>query len=53
MFAVNGDGESGVVYVEKNVEKFQRRVINSTEEFEDRVKGLSKGEEEVKMFAEE
>lgn len=44
MFAVNRSSESGVVYVDQNVEKCDRNVGNSLGKFESRVERLDERE---------
>lgn len=47
MFVVDGDSRSGVEYADRNVEKFERKVGNSTGEFEGRMERLCKREERI------
>lgn len=50
MFVATGDGESGVVRVDRNAEKFDRRVKDSVGDFAVMMEGLDKGEKEVKIL---
>lgn len=43
VFVVAGGGERGVVYFDRNVEKFEIRDRDSAGEFKDRMEGLDQG----------
>lgn len=53
MFVVDGGNESGVMYVDQNVEKGDGSVGNSAGELEGRMKRLDRREKRVWLFIRE